>query len=69
MEDADGGEKVVDLAVEAEQSLEEVSYAISAGTLSKRLPSGPTCTYINLTTKESKEMTVRLSLRGFEVSF
>ena len=63
-----GGEKVVDLMVEAEQSLQEVSYALSAGLLSKSLPSTPTCAYINLTTKEGKEMTVRLSLRGFEVS-
>lgn len=63
-----GGDAVVNLIVEAEQSIQEVSYALDAGVLSKTLPSTPSCAYINLTTKESKEMTVRLSLRGFEVS-
>ena len=61
-------ESVVNMTVEAEQSLREVSYALSVGTLSKILPSSPSCAYINLTTKEGREMTVRLSLRGFEVS-
>ncbi len=69
MDCLDCGESVVDLMVEAEQSLREVSYALSVGVLSKSLPSSPSCAYMNLTTKESKAMTVRLSLRGFEVSW
>ena len=58
----------VDFVVEVEQSLKEVAYAIEVGTLSGSLPSDPNCAYFNLTTKEKREMTVRLTLRGFEVS-
>ena len=60
-------EPVVNFIAEAEQSLKEVAYAITEGVLCQELPSTPSCVYFNLTTKENEKMTVRLSMRGFEV--
>lgn len=60
-------ETLVDFACEAELVLQEVSYAIAEGALSQKLQSTVTCAYINLTTKEKREVTVRLCCRGFEV--
>ncbi len=53
--------------MEAQQILQEVSYAIKEGALSNNLPSSPCCVYINFTTMEDRKITVRLSSRGFEV--
>lgn len=61
-------EVLVDFANEAQQVLEEVSYAIADGALSQKLQSTTTCAYINLTTKEKRAVTVRLCGRGFEVT-
>ena len=58
----------LDFRVEAELSLKEVAYTIQEGELSHGLASSSSCAYINLTTKEGKKLTVRLSMRGFEVS-
>lgn len=59
---------IVNFITEAKQNLQEVSYAIQEGLLSSELPSSPECAYINLTTREGKQLTVRLSMKGFEVS-
>lgn len=61
-------EALMDFTCEAQAVLKEVSYAIAEGILSQKLESSNTCAHINLTTKEGKEMTVRLSGRGFEVT-
>lgn len=60
-------EPILDFRVEAEKSLKEVAYAIQEGELSQCLASSSSCAYINLTTKEGKKLTIRLSMRGFEV--
>lgn len=60
-------EQIVNFIDEAEQSLKEVAYAITEGILSDQLPSTPSCAYFNLTTREDEKMTVRLTMRGFEV--
>lgn len=57
----------IDFANEAKQVLNEVSYAIAEGAVSRKLQSTAMCAYINLTTKEEKAVTVRLCGRGFEV--
>ena len=59
---------VVNFVEEAQQSLDEVRYAISAGWISEKLASTCECTYLNVTTLEGEEFCVRLSWRGFEVS-
>ena len=52
---------------EAQQSLEEVAYAIAEGKISDTLPCGPGCVHLNLTTLEGQRYCLRLSMRGFEV--
>ena len=59
---------VVNFITEAKQILVEVSYAVQEGLLSPGLSSSPGCAYFNLTTREGKQLTVRLSMKGFEVS-
>ena len=59
---------VVNFVEEAQQSLDEVRYAISAGWISEKLASTCERTYLNVTTLEGEEFCVRLSWRGFEVS-
>ena len=61
-------EEIINFTHEAQRSLEEVAYAIREGTLSQCLSSSGNCAYINITTKEDKKVTVRLSTRGFEVA-
>ena len=58
---------VVNFVEEAQQSLDEVRYAINAGWISEKLASTCECTYINVTTLEGGEFCVRLSWSGFEV--
>lgn len=62
-------EQVVNFTVEAEQSLKEVSYAIKEGALSSSLKSSGEVAYFNLTTREGSQFTVRLCMKGFQVSF
>ena len=61
-------ERVVNFTVEAEQSLKEVSYAINDGAISSSLKSSGEVAYFNLTTKEGSQFTVRLCMKGFQVS-
>ena len=58
---------VVNFVEEAQQSLDEVRYAITAGWISKKLASTCECAYLNVTTFEGEEFCVRLSWSGFEV--
>ena len=60
-------EQRIDFTHEAQQCLDEVAYAITEGVLCQKLPCDASCAHMNLTTKESREMTIRLSMRGFEV--
>ena len=62
-------EQVVNFTVEAEQSLKEVSYAIKEGAMSSSLKSSGEVAYFNLTTREGSQFTVRLCMKGFQVSF
>ena len=62
-------EQVVNFTVEAEQSLKEVSYAIKEGAMSLSLKSSGEVAYFNLTTREGSQFTVRLCMKGFQVSF
>ena len=59
--------ETIDFVQEAQQNLQEVSYAIKEGFMSKSLLSSASCAYFNLTTKEDQKMTIRLSMRGYEV--
>lgn len=59
---------MVNFTVEAEQSLKEVSYAIQDGSMSSTLSSSGEVAYFNLTTREGSKFTVRLCMRGFQVS-
>lgn len=61
-------ERVVNFTVEAEQSLKEVSYAIKEGAMSSSLKSSGEVAYFNLTTREGGQFTVRLCMKGFQVS-
>lgn len=61
-------ERVVNFTVEAEQSLKEVSYAIKDGAISSSLLSSREVAYFNLTTREGSRFTVRLCMKGFQVS-
>ena len=60
---------VLDFSQEAQQSLEEVAYAIAEGKMSDTLPCDPSCVHMNLTTLEGQRYCVRLSMRGFEVRY
>lgn len=66
MDDLDSA--TVDFKTEAERSLSEVSFAIKHGSLSPDLPSTSQCAYFNLTVSEGNKFTVRLCMRGFQVS-
>ena len=61
-------ERVVNFTVEAQQSLKEVLYAIEEGRISSSLTSSGEVAYLNLTTREGNKFTVRLCMRGFQVS-
>lgn len=61
-------ERVVNFTVEAEQSLKEVSYAIQEGGISPSLSSSGEVAYFNLTTREGNKFTVKLCMKGFQVS-
>lgn len=67
MDAADADDSVIDFRVEAQRTLEEVSFAIKHGTVSTSLPSIRECAYCNLTTSEGAQYTVRLCLNGFQV--
>lgn len=58
---------VLDFVKEAQQSLDEVRYAITAGWISEKLVSTRECSYINVTTLEEEAFCIRLTWRGFEV--
>lgn len=58
---------VLDFVKEAQQSLDEVRYAITAGWISEKLVSTRECSYINVTTLEGEAFCIRLTWRGFEV--
>lgn len=58
---------VVDFVREAQQSLDEVRYAITAGWISEKLGSTRECSYMNVTTLEGEAYCIRLTWRGFEV--
>jgi hypothetical protein len=62
-------ERVVNFTVEAERSLQEVSYAIKEGAMSSSIKSSGEVAYFNLTTREGGQFTVRLCMKGFQVSF
>ena len=59
---------MVNFTVEAEQSLKEVSYAIQEGGISPSLSSSGEVAYFNLTTREGNKFTVKLCMKGFQVS-
>ncbi|CAI8045811.1 GSK3-beta interaction protein [Geodia barretti] len=59
--------EVLEFKKEAQQSLDEVRYALSEGWVSERLESSSQYAYLNLTTREGQEYCVRLSGRGFQV--
>ena len=47
--------------------IKDISFSVSAISLSQTLPQSPHLVYFNIVTKESKSFTVRLSTEGFKV--
>lgn len=59
--------ETIDFITEVTTSLEEVSFALQHGELSKQLPSDSTVAYVNLTTRENRRLCVKLDASGFQV--
>ncbi|KAH9500238.1 hypothetical protein Btru_077551 [Bulinus truncatus] len=55
------------LTIEATEVVKEIAYAVKCVQVATALPSDKNLVYINITTKENRNMCVELSLQGFRV--